>query len=75
MTRHVASAIAQAYDFSGKENVIDLGGGQGSLMAAILTAHRASRGTVLDLEHCKEGAKLDSCVNLLATWWPQGTAG
>ncbi|HSR50306.1 MAG TPA: methyltransferase [Acidobacteriota bacterium] len=57
MTGHIASAIAQAYDFSGIENIIDLGGGQGSLMAAILKANPAVRGVVLDLAHCREGAE------------------
>lgn len=57
MTRHVASAIARCYEFPEEANIIDLGGGQGSLMAAILAAHPTCQGTVLDLKHCREGAE------------------
>jgi orsellinic acid C2-O-methyltransferase len=37
------------YDFSQFQNVVDVGGGSGALMAAILAANVAMRGTVFDL--------------------------
>jgi 2,7-dihydroxy-5-methyl-1-naphthoate 7-O-methyltransferase len=44
-----APAIAAAYDWSALGDVIDVGGGDGSLLIALLHAHRTLRGTVLDL--------------------------
>lgn len=45
------AAILAAYDFSTARTVVDLGGGQGSLLAAILRAHPAARGVLFDLPH------------------------
>lgn len=42
-------AIAAAYDFSGFAHVVDLGGGQGGLLAEILKRHPSVRGTLFDL--------------------------
>jgi SAM-dependent methyltransferase len=43
------AAIVAAYDFSPFRTVADVGGGQGSTLAAILGAHPALRGILLDL--------------------------
>jgi SAM-dependent methyltransferase len=51
-----ASAVVTAYDFSGLSRVVDVGGGQGRLIAAILGANSALRGTLLDLPSVVEGA-------------------
>jgi hypothetical protein len=40
--------IAQAYDWSGVNTVVDVGGGAGSLLAAILEAHPETRGVLID---------------------------
>ncbi|GAA3009711.1 methyltransferase [Streptomyces fulvorobeus] len=40
--------IASAYDFSASGHVVDVAGGLGSLLAAILTAHPTVRGTILE---------------------------
>lgn len=40
--------IAQAYDFTGVKKIMDLGGGQGSLLATILTQHRHLQGILFD---------------------------
>lgn len=45
------AAIVAAYDFSKAATVVDVGGGQGSLLAAILSANPMSRGTLFDLPH------------------------
>ncbi|MCO1576638.1 acetylserotonin O-methyltransferase [Crossiella sp. SN42] len=49
-TRMVAPALAAAYDFSGVSTLVDVGGGDGTLLAALLTAHPHLRGTVYDTE-------------------------
>jgi hypothetical protein len=40
--------IAAAYDWSGVKTVVDVGGGAGSLLAAILETHPATRGVLID---------------------------
>jgi hypothetical protein len=47
-SRVAAARVAAAYDFSAVTKVIDLGGGDGTLLAAVLTAHPHLRGTVFD---------------------------
>jgi SAM-dependent methyltransferase len=44
-----APAVAAAYDWSALGEVVDVGGGDGSLLIALLRAHPTLRGTVLDL--------------------------
>jgi hypothetical protein len=56
MTNTVAPAVAGAYDFSAIGGLIDVGGGYGQLMIAILKAYPSLRGTVFDLPHCADGA-------------------
>lgn len=45
------AAVAAAYDFTGAGTVVDIGGGQGGLLSAILTAHPQVRGVLFDLPH------------------------
>jgi len=56
-TRIVAPAVVTAYDFSGISRLIDVGGGHGELVCAILSAHPSMRGAILDLPQCAEGAR------------------
>src|SRR5882672_8213576 len=44
ITRLVASEVARVYDFSGARRIVDVGGGYGELVAAILKAHPKARG-------------------------------
>jgi hypothetical protein len=53
--RQVASAVSDAYDFSGFSTVVDVGGGHGAMMMTILRDHQALRGTVFDLPHVAQG--------------------
>ena len=53
----VAEAIVGAYDFSASETVVDVGGGDGRLLAAILKANVQARGVLADLPHVAEGAR------------------
>lgn len=43
-----SAAVVAAYDFSGMSNIVDVGCGDGSLLAAILKAHSGMRGVLFD---------------------------
>jgi hypothetical protein len=43
------AALLKAYDFSPFDEVVDVGGGDGSLLAAIMAAHKQVRGVLFDL--------------------------
>jgi O-methyltransferase domain/Dimerisation domain len=51
-----ADAVVQAYDFSGIRTLVDVGGGQGLLLAAILKANPHMRGILFELPHVIGGA-------------------
>jgi hypothetical protein len=51
LSRRTSRAVLEAYDFSRFGTVVDVGGGQGALLAAILAAHPAMRGVLFDLPH------------------------
>lgn len=42
------AAVAEAYDFSGADTVVDVGGGDGALLKAILGTHKGVRGVLFD---------------------------
>ena len=52
-----ATAVVAAYDFSPFRTIVDVGGGHGTLLRAILQATPAARGILFDLPHVVEGAK------------------
>jgi O-methyltransferase domain len=56
LTRLIAAEVLRAYDFSRMRQIIDVGGGHGALMAALLKAHPSMHGLVFDLAHAIEGA-------------------
>ncbi len=49
-------STVEAYDFSAFRVVVDVGGGHGTLLAAILASHPKVRGILFDLPHVVEGA-------------------
>lgn len=53
----VNAAVLAAYDFSKIKRLVDVGGGQGSLMASILKANSHLHGIVFDVPHVAEGTK------------------
>jgi hypothetical protein len=55
-TRQIGAAAVAAYDFSRFRNIVDVGGGNGALLAIILTACPALRGIVYDLPGGCDGA-------------------
>jgi hypothetical protein len=48
LSRLVVAQIVRAYDFTGVASIVDVGGGRGALLHAVLDAYPAMRGTVLD---------------------------
>jgi SAM-dependent methyltransferase len=62
---HAMSSVAAAahplilgqYDFTGVDALVDIGGGQGELLSAILARYPAMRGIVFDLPHVVEAAR------------------
>jgi hypothetical protein len=50
------AAIVAAYDFSKFERIVDVGGGHGNLLAAILSANPRLRGVLYDLPEVVAGA-------------------
>jgi hypothetical protein len=58
-------AVAEAYDFSGVDSIVDVGGGHGLLLATILKRNPRMRGTLYDQPHVVEGAKSGPLTPLL----------
>jgi hypothetical protein len=56
-TAEEASAVAPVYDFAGVQTVVDVGGGRGALLAAILKANPHLRGILFDAPHVVAGAR------------------
>jgi hypothetical protein len=63
------AAVLAAYDFSTANTVVDVGGGQGLLLAAILRSNPTARGVLFDLPATFSGAQIleaadvrDRCV-------------
>jgi hypothetical protein len=57
LTRLTAEIVVRAYDFSGLEQIVDVGGGYGELLASILLANPLASGILFDLPHAIEGAR------------------
>lgn len=56
-TMQVAAGIVAAYDFSQFGTLVDVGGGNGTLLTAVLQAHPTLCGVLFDLPHVAEEAK------------------
>jgi predicted O-methyltransferase YrrM len=53
----VVDAVIESYDFSGIDLLVDVGGGEGALLAAILAAYPALRGILFDQPHVVADAR------------------
>lgn len=51
-----SKAVVAAYDFSGINTLVDVGGGHGLMIVTILKAYRRMRGILFDLSHVTAGA-------------------
>jgi len=56
-SEHEIAAILDASDFSADATIVDVGGGQGALVAALLAAHSRLRGIILDQEDLADSAR------------------
>ena len=61
MSRYVSDAVVDAYDFGAYGTVVDVGGGRGAMLAAILHRYPTVRGVLFDQPHV-----VDSTGDLLA---------
>jgi orsellinic acid C2-O-methyltransferase len=62
LTYIVGLELARSHDFVGARCVMDIGGGEGQLLAAILATHPALHGILFDLAHAIDRAPpLDRC--------------
>ena len=83
LTRRVAPAVLRAYDFSSCGRIVDVGGGYGEFLSAILAAHAGARGVLFDLEHAIEGGRrlletagvADRCEFLVGSFFESIPAG
>lgn len=57
ISRQTHQAAIESYDFGRFDHIVDVAGGQGSLMAGILNRHRDARGTLLELPEVLPDAK------------------
>jgi hypothetical protein len=53
----VIPAVLEAYDFSGINTLVDVAGGHGGVLTAILKNYPAMKGVLFDLEHVVAGAR------------------
>jgi hypothetical protein len=62
LTEMINVAALEAYDFSGVDKLVDVAGGTGGLISAILAAHPRMRGVLFDLPHviAEAGPALDA---------------
>jgi hypothetical protein len=58
-SKSVTPAVVEAYDFSWLDGktLVDVGGGHGQLLAAILKAHPGVRGVIFDVDHVVTDAR------------------
>jgi hypothetical protein len=56
-TSLIGTSIAEAYDFGSFGTIVDVGGGNGSLLVAILQRYARPSGIVLDLAHAAAAAR------------------
>ncbi len=66
LTRLIASAVASVYDFTPFGTLVDVGGGDGTLLIGILKANPKLRGIVFDLPDVAERANKEISENALS---------
>jgi hypothetical protein len=62
-SRPETEAVLAAFDFGGIGHLVDVGGGRGELLMAVLRAHPQLRGTVFDQPHVVEPVPLPQDLN------------
>ena len=62
----VISALIDAYDFGRFETIVDVGGGNGTLLRALLAQYPSLRGVLFDQAHVVEGVDLGEHAQVVA---------
>jgi hypothetical protein len=83
LSHEEAQAVADAYDFSMFKRVVDIGGGQGTLLATLLKRHRHMSGVLFDQPQVVEQARsplaaeglLDRCALASGDFFKEVPAG
>jgi hypothetical protein len=65
----VADAVANTYDFSSVASVVDVGGGHGLLLEAVLSRHPHLTGVVFDQSHVVATAPRPGATESVASRW------
>ena len=58
LTGSVAATVVDTVDFAGTQRIVDVGGGFGELLAAVLRAHPSMRGVLFDMAHATQAASV-----------------
>jgi hypothetical protein len=66
VTASVAPAVVSAYDFGDMRSIVEVGGGNGVLLRAILRAYPAANGFIYDLPHVEVQAEHGIAADTLA---------
>ncbi|HET8989006.1 MAG TPA: methyltransferase [Humibacillus sp.] len=69
LTSRMAAAVAAAHDFAGVTSVVDVGGGDGVLLEAVLERHTHLTGTVFDLPQALPSAPTAGASESVAARW------
>ncbi|GAA2158300.1 hydroxyneurosporene-O-methyltransferase [Humibacillus xanthopallidus] len=69
LTSRMASAVAAAHDFEKLSTVVDVGGGDGVLLGAVLDRHEHLTGTVFDLPQALPAGPPDGASESVASRW------
>jgi len=69
LTELAAASVVEAYDFSKFGTIVDVGGGHGALLAAVLRATPTARGVLFDLPHRREAATAFAGAQGIADRW------
>jgi len=59
ITETTNEVVVRTYDFARFRHVVDVGGGRGALLAAIVRAYPGVRGTLFDQEHVVAGVEIE----------------
>ena len=69
LTSRMAAAVAAAHDFAGLSTVVDVGGGDGVLLEAVLQQHAHLTGAVFDLPQALPSAPSAGAAAAIAARW------
>lgn len=76
LTRAANEVILGGYDFGRFRHVVDVGGGHGAFLAAMLAAHAHLRGTLFDQPHVVAGApSIERCEIVAGSFFEEVPAG